>query len=154
LVLPITHKELYLGKLLTALIPAIAFEILSFVIMGIEINLIALPYLLPGAPLLVFGDISFWFVAFLLGALFSTVNVQLGIIISSLSKSYKSAQSISRIVIIAVVGLLFRSIDNPLLLSDLGFILLLGVILAVIVYIQVVIGSRLINREKLVANIG
>ena len=38
LVLPISHKELYLGKLLAALIPAIVFEVLSFVIMGIEIN--------------------------------------------------------------------------------------------------------------------
>ena len=154
LVLPITHKELYLGKLLAALIPAIVFEILSFVIMGIEINLIALPHLLPGAPLLVFGDISFWFVAFLLGTLFSTVSVQLGIMISSRSKSYKSAQSISGVIIIPIIGLMFGSIVNPLLLSDLGFILLLGVILAIIVYILIIIGSKLINREKLIANIG
>ena len=154
LVLPITHKELYLGKLLTALIPALFFEILSFVIMGVELNLIALPHLLPGDPLLVFGDLSFWLVAFLLGTLFSIVSVQLGIMISSRSKNYKSAQSISGIVIIPVVGLLFGSIINPFLLSDLGFILILGVILAGIVYIQVVIGSKLINREKLVANIG
>ena len=154
LVLPITHKELYLGKLLTALIPAIVFEILSFVIMGVEINLIALPHLLPGTPLLIFGDLSFWLVAFLLGTLFSIVSVQLGIMISARSKNYKSAQSISGIVIIPVVGLLFGSIINPFLLSDLGFILLLGVIFAAIVYIQIVIGSKLINREKLIANIG
>ena len=154
LILPITHKELYLGKLLTALIPAIFFEIISFVIMGIEINLIALPYLQPGDPLLVFGDLSFWLVAFLLGSLFSIVSVQFGIIISSRSKTYKSAQSISGIIIIPIMGLLFGSMVNPRLLSDIPLIFSLGAIFAVIVYIQVIIGSKLINREKLVANIG
>lgn len=154
LVLPISHKELYLGKLLAALIPAIVFEVLSFVIMGIEINLIASAHLLPGAPLLIFGDLSFWLVAFLLGSLFSIVSVQLGIMISARSKNYKSAQTISGIIIVPILGLLFGSMVNPLLLSDIGFILLLGVILAVIVYIQILIGSKLINREKLVANIG
>jgi ABC-type transport system involved in multi-copper enzyme maturation permease subunit len=154
LVLPISHKELYLGKLLAALIPAIVFEILSFVIMGIEINLIALPHTLPGEPLFVFGDLSFWLVAFLLGTLFSTVSVQLGIMISARSKNYKSAQSISGIIIVPILGLMFGSMVNPFLLSDIGFILLLGAILTVIVYIQVIIGSKLISKERLVANIG
>jgi hypothetical protein len=52
------------------------------------------------------------------------------------------------------MGLLFGSMFNPRLLSDLGIILVLGLIFAIIVYIQVIIGSKLINREKLVANIG
>jgi hypothetical protein len=57
-------------------------------------------------------------------------------------------------IFLPILGLMFGSMVNPLLLSDIGFILLLGAILTVIVYIQVIIGSKLISKERLVTNIG
>jgi len=62
LVLPITHKELYLGKLLAALIPAILFSVLAFFLMALEINLLVFQYKSPEAPLLILGDITFCFI--------------------------------------------------------------------------------------------
>ncbi|MHA1728383.1 MAG: ABC transporter permease subunit [Promethearchaeota archaeon] len=154
LVLPITHKELYLAKVLAAFLPSIVFSTLSFIIMGIEINIMAMGDVPSGAPPLIFGDITFWMVAFVLGTLFSLTSVQFGIMISARSKNTKSAQSISGVIIVPLMGLLFGSMFNPTLLSDPWILLLLTAILGSIVYVLQIIGSRVINREKLIANIG
>ena len=154
LVLPITHRELYLGKVMAALIPAVLFSVIAFVIMGVELNLIAISSIPRGAPLMVFGDLSFWLVAFVLGTLFSFMNVEAGIIISARSKNMKSAQSISGVFIVPVLGLILGGIANPILLSNIWSILLISLGFAVVDYILQKIGSKVINREKLIANIG
>jgi ABC-2 type transport system permease protein len=157
LVLPITHKELYIGKALAAFIPAFIFSIIAFSMIGIVLNIMVglsptgAP---PGALPLVFGDISFWIVAFGLGTLFSLMNVQAGIIISSRSKDMKSAQSISGVFVVPILGLVFGSLVNPLLLTDMVYVLILCAIFTVIVYILTILGSKFINRERLIANIG
>jgi len=157
LVLPITHKELYIGKALAALIPALIFSVMAFTIMGIVLNImvgIAPSGSPPGAPPLVFGDVTFWLVAFGLGTLFSLINVQAGIIISSRSKDMKSAQSLSGVFVVPILGLMFGSMVNPLLLSDVTYVLIISGVFAVVVYIFTLLGAKFINRERLIANIG
>lgn len=153
LVLPVSHREIYVGKMLTALIPSLFFSTVCFFIMGLEINLLAFQLIPAGEPLFIFGDITFWLIAFILGPLLSIVNIQTGLMISSRSKDVKSASTVSGFLIIPIIGLMFAGIANPSIMSTPWIILLLSGVLAILVYLLTIVGAKVINREKLVANI-
>lgn len=153
LTLPITHRELYLGKLLAAFIPSVIFSVIAFSGMGIISNILIMGDVPPGAPLLIFGDGSFWFVAFVLGGLISLISIQFGIMVSARSKNMKSAQSISGVVIVPTIGLMFGSMVNPNMLSNFVFLGVLSLIMLALVYLMTILGAKVINREKLIANL-
>lgn len=153
LVLPISHQELFLGKLLTALIPAIIFEFISFFVMSLVLNIMIWNFITQGYPLLILTDPSFWLIAFLLCTVFSIINVEFGLVISARSKDMKSAQSVSGVAVVPVLALIFSSMLNPLFLSNIWIIIIMSAILSLIAYIYKILGTKVINREKLIANL-
>lgn len=153
LALPMTHKELYVGKMITALIPSLFFSYISFLLMGLVFNITAGSQIPEGAPLFIFGDPSFWLIAFALSTLISMVNIQAGLMISARARDVKAAQSLTGTTLIPLLGILFAGMLKPDLLGNVWIILILCGIFSVVVYIMTIVGSKLINRERLVANL-
>ncbi|MCP4760902.1 MAG: ABC transporter permease [archaeon] len=153
LVMPITHKELFLGKLLASFIPSMVFTIVSFFLTGIVVNIMSSRFVPVGEPILVFGDLSFWLIAFCLGTLISLVDIQITLIISSRSKDVKTAQNLAGVLTLPVIGIMISSMILPLL-NNVVSILILAAVLAIIMIILIQIGSKVISRERLIANIG
>lgn len=153
LALPMTHRELYIGKMITALIPSLIFSYLSFLIMGLVFNITAGSQIPDGAPLFIFGDPSFWLIAFVLSTLISLVNIQAGLMISARARDVKAAQSLTGTTLIPLLGILFAGMFKPDLLGNIWIVLIICGIVGLVVYIMTVIGSKLINRERLVANL-
>ncbi|MBD3352693.1 MAG: ABC transporter permease subunit [Candidatus Lokiarchaeota archaeon] len=153
LVLPITHRELFLGKILMSVIPSIFFSIVSFFIMGVEVNIIAGEIIPEGEPLFIFGDLSFWFMAFILSTFLSIFNVQIGVIISVRSKDVKSAQTVMGFLILPLIGFMVFGMVQPALLNNALMILGISAIIGLLVYIMTIVGEKAINRERLIATL-
>ncbi|MHA1821232.1 MAG: ABC transporter permease subunit [Promethearchaeota archaeon] len=156
LILPITNKELFLGKLLASFLPGVIFSVVSFFIMGGLINLIILLYHVqvpPQAPMIMFGDVTFWLLVFILSPLISILNTIFGIMVSIRTKTMKSAQSISGIFVLPIVGIILAAIINPSFLANLWYITFISLIIALLNYVLWIVGSKLINREKLISNL-
>ena len=121
--------------------------------MGVEINLMTNQLIPPGEPIFIFSDPAFWMLAFLTGPLLSVVNIQAGLMISSRSKDVKSASTVSGFLILPLLGLIFATIANPMILSSELIVLVISGVLIGVVYGLTILGAKVINREKLVANI-
>ncbi|OLS16155.1 MAG: putative ABC transporter permease [Promethearchaeota archaeon CR_4] len=153
IVLPVTAKELFIGKVLAALIPALLYAVIGFAIMGILSNLLVLEPILAGNPPIIFADLSFWVIAFLLSPIFVLVMVQVVVAISARLSTAKSAQQVSMIFAIPIFGVMFISFTGPGIISDVGILLGLSAILLGIALVLANFGSRAINKERFIATL-
>jgi len=145
--LPITKKELIIGKVLTAFLPALILSFICFLILGIEINIMFLSHL--EGNILIFTDLTWLFTVFVLGPVMAFFNILVGVIISSRSKSFKNAQSITGSLVIPVFFFMFIQIFNPAFLAPLMILIISGIFgLFCIILIQ--LGKHLLNIEKLI----
>jgi len=153
-VLPVTSKEIFVGKALAALVPALFFTGIGFAIMSLVSNLLVLESIQAGLPLLIIGERNFWVIPFVLSPLFALVMVQVGVMISARLSTAKSAQQVSMIFMIPIMVLMFMSIANPEIISDIGFLLVLSVILLSIAILFANFGGKAINKERFIATLG
>ena len=153
LLLPITRQKLYLGKVAFALIPGLIVTGITFGLMGSIVNLCTYRPEIANLPLLVFGDGSFWALAWVVSPLFSLLIIQLGIGISARASSVKSAQSLSMLLFIpfslfalsAILG--GDSLENPWVLAGLcGILVCLNVVIASK-------GQIILNKERLISSV-
>ena len=145
--LPISKTELILGKVLSAFVPALLLSFTFFLLQGIIINLMFLPYL--EGNILIFLDLTWLAMIFLLTPSIAFLNILMGTMVSSRSKDFKSAQSITGSFIVPVLGLLFIQLVNPAFLSP-PMILLITAILLGLILIMLRIAKRLLVIEKLI----
>lgn len=145
--LPITKNELIVGKVLISFLPSITITFLCFIGMGTIINIILIPY--SEGLVLVFTDLIFILIAFLLSPLLTFFNIQISVIISSRSKDLKSAQSISGALVMPAFAVLFVQIFNPAFLS-VPIILIISGILALLCLFFLRIANKALDIEKLI----
>lgn len=145
--LPISKNELILGKVLVAFIPSILLSFIFFVFLGIEVNLIMLPYL--DGNILIFTDITWLLTIFLLVPAITLFNIIIMVIISSRTKSFKGAQTISGLLITPIIIIMFMQTFNPAFLSAI-MIIIISLIMIGICVLLVKIGKKCINIEKLI----
>ena len=147
LILPITDKELILGKVLTAFIPAIiatwaafgAFQALIFFMTYdiIGFNLIGLDWYL---------------LLFLFTPLLSFFSVIIMIISSSRAKDAKSAQNVAVIIILPVISLFFLQMTNLFVLNIIN-ILILSAFMGFLDLLMIHLGGKQLNRDRLISRI-
>ena len=145
--LPISKNELILGKVLVAFIPTVLLSFIFFVLLGIEVNLIMLEHL--NGSILIFTDITWLLTIFLLVPAITLFNIVIMVIISSRAKSFKGAQSISGLLIMPVIIIMFMQTFNPAFLSSL-MIIILSFIMICICVVLIKLGKRVIDIEKLI----
>ncbi|MGV9203485.1 MAG: ABC transporter permease subunit [Promethearchaeia archaeon] len=125
--LPISKMELILGKVFTSFIPGFLLSVILFGVEGIIMNFMFLEYL--EGNILLYTDVTWLLSVFLLIPALSLFNVLVSTMVSSRSKDFKSAQSITGALIVPVMILLFLQIFNPAFLSPLVSVIITVILL-------------------------
>jgi ABC-2 type transport system permease protein len=141
---PITTEELLTGKGLAASLPAIGATWGAFVIFVVGLPLV-------GASPAVYRSVfsATWLVAVLLvGPLLAALAVNFAIIVSSRVSDPRTAEQVSMVIIVPLLGLLFGQIAGVLVLN---VQLMLGVaaVLAVMDVGLIYVGARWFQRETI-----
>jgi len=145
---PVTDMELFLGKVLAALVPALVIDLLSFVLYAVVVN--AAGYRAMGR--LFFPAPTWWPMVFWLAPALIAAALGATVLVSSKSKSFMQTQQISGVVVLPVVALMLGQVTGLLFLSP-GLVLLIGLVVWVVGLGLVWIGARTFQRGELIARI-
>ncbi len=141
---PITTEELLVGKGVAAAVPAIAATWAAFIIFVVGLPLV-------GAAPAIYRNIfsPTWLIAILLvGPLMAVLAVNAAIIVSSRVSDPRTAEQVSMVIIVPVLGLLFGQVAGVLVLNA---ALMTGVAVALVVVDvgMIYLGARLFQRETI-----
>lgn len=124
---PISIKELFVGKVLASFIPSAFVSLLSFILCGIVVNLLAYSmfdkFIFPSSNWLI---MIFWLVPML-----TIFCILLNVFISARVKSFQEAQQLGGMIVIPVIALLIGQVSGIVFLGK-GLMLLIGGVLFVI----------------------
>lgn len=145
---PLTDRELFTAKLLSAWLPGVAVALGSFVIYGVVVN--ALSWLILGQ--MIFPN-AMW-VALALWVCPAAAGLGLGVmvLISVRVSTFQDAYQLSGLVVIPVVALMLGQVAGVLYLSVV-LVLLIGLLLWVIDAILLWFGIRTFQRGELIARL-
>ncbi len=152
--LPVSGKEIFIGKILASLIPALVYAVIGFALMGLLCNILMLEVIQTGVPPLIFTDPAFWVIAFVLSPVFVLLMVQVVVIISARLSSAKSAQQVSMIFAIPIFAVMILSLAEPGVINNVGFLLGLSAGLLGISLLLANFGGKAINKERFIASLG
>lgn len=122
---PITIKDLFIGKVLAAFIPAIVITLVSFLLFGIITT--SLTYKMFG--FLIFPNAN-WIVLILwVVPLITIFTILVNVFVSARAKGFQEAQQLGGILILPIMGLFVGQatgflVMNPMLLAIVGVIIL------------------------------
>ena len=143
---PATDGELFLGKLLSALVPALVVNLLSFALYALVVNAAGTHHGAPVLPALTWWPLVFWLAPARSTGMGSTV------LVSSKAKSFMQAQQISGLIVLPVAFLMIGQVTGLLFLSP-GVVMLIGAVAGVLGVGLVWIGTRTSKRGELIARI-
>jgi len=145
---PVSDADLFLAKVLTALLPAVVIGIASFVLMAVAIN-IAGDSMMGG---LFFPAAPWWLMVFWLGPAVSLMGLGATVLISARAQTFMQVQQMSGFLVLPIVLLMFSQISGFLFLG-VGVMLILGLVTFIIGAVLVVIGARTFSRGELIARV-
>lgn len=145
---PTTSRELFVGKVLSALLPAIAVSMISFVIYAIILNAVGWPVM----GRIYFPNIMWLILVFWVAPAVSCMGLGLSVILSSRVKTFQEAYQMSGMVVLPIVILMIGQVSGVIYLSTafaLGFGLVVWLIAAGVLWF----GARIFQREKMLAQL-
>ncbi len=145
---PLSEMELFVAKVLTALIPAIIISIGSFVLYGLVVNLSG--YRVMGG--LYFPTAVWWPLVFWLGPAVSVAGLGATVLISSKSKSFMQTQQLSGSLVLPIVFLMIGQVSGLFFLGPIVLIVMGLVVWAVGLWL-IWIGAKTFSRGELIARI-
>jgi ABC-2 type transport system permease protein len=145
---PVPDAELFLGKVLACVLPAIALGWISFILYGIVANLAALP--LMGR--IWFPPVTWWPLMLWLTPAIATLGMAVTVLISIRAKTFMEAYQMSGALVLIVLALVAGQASGILFLS-VEVSLLLGVGLWIVDGILIWVGVRTFARSSLLARI-
>jgi ABC-2 type transport system permease protein len=141
---PITTEELLAGKGLAAAIPAILATWAAFAIFVVGMPLVGTSQTVIRS---IFGPT--WLVAVLIvGPLLAALAVNFAIIVSSRVSDPRTAEQVSMVIIVPLLGLLFGQIAGVLVLN-VQLMVGVAVVLAVLDVALIYLGARWFQRETI-----
>ncbi|MBA8760070.1 ABC transporter permease subunit [Staphylococcus coagulans] len=145
---PITNKELMLGKILASFIPSVIITWLSITVYGIIINI----YTVKVMGEMVFPNLNWLIIGLLIAPLITFLSISLVVAISHRVKTSKSAQSISMLLILPIIGFLISQASGVFLF---GFTvsLILVIVLIILDFSVYLFISRTFNRGKFITKL-
>ncbi len=147
LVLPLTDREILIGKVLGALIPSLVASWISFLLMGVTLNLAGRTNL--GNYIIVFGDALWWLLEILLVTILSFTSTLFMVLISAKVRNVKAAQQYAAVVVIPIIGLVIGGMSQVFLLDLTGILFVSGIFGGIALGLAYLTTKRL-NREKLI----
>ena len=143
LLAPVRDRELLLGKLLGALVPALLVGLVTSLVYAVVVNVLLAPAIdglvLPTAPWLL---IVLWF-----GPAFTAAALGFTILVSARSKSTQGASQISGVAVVPLVAMTIGQVGG-VLLFDRRISALAGVVLWVLAAGLIGLGARVLTRER------
>ncbi len=146
LVLPLTDREILVGKALGVLIPSLAASWISFIVMGLMLNIVGRPSL--GNYVVIFGDASWWLLQSVLVTILNFISTLLMVLISAKVRNMKAAQQYSVLILMPIIGMMISGLSTFLI--DVNGILILSCILGAMALGLTKISTQHLNREKLI----
>jgi ABC-2 type transport system permease protein len=145
---PLSDTELLVGKILVALIPALAATWGAAAIYTIVTDLF--DYQLFGYPIL--PNLIWIVILFGLAPAFAIAAIGLSVIISSRVNGAREAQQLSGILVIPIVILMIGEISGIVLV---GVLAVLAILVGVVAldYVIIRVGLRLFNRERILSRL-
>jgi ABC-2 type transport system permease protein len=122
---PISIRDLFIGKVLASLVPALSISFIAFLINLIIVNLITYPYF---EEILFINStwltLMFWVIPTLV-----LFNIILNVLISAKVKSFQEAQQFGGILVLPIVGIVISQASglfflSPIILFLIGLVLL------------------------------
>ncbi len=145
---PATDAELFLGKVLAAVIPAISLSWLTYVIYIIVVN---------AGSFNLFGRIWFplapwWPMMFWLTPAFAVLGISSTVIISARVKTFMEAYQLTGSLVIVVLALVVGQATGVLFLG-VGMTFLIGTLLWIVDVLLIYMGLRIFKRSALIATL-
>lgn len=145
---PVSDTELFVAKLLVALLPALVISIASFVLYAIVVNLSG--YHAMGR--LFFPTAIWWPLVFWLGPGVSVAGLGATVLVSSKAKSFMQAQQISGLLVLPVVFLMISQISGLFFLGT-TLIVILGLFVWLVGIWLIWVGAKTFSRGELITRI-
>jgi ABC-2 type transport system permease protein len=141
---PITVKELFVGKVLSAFVPTMVLTIGSFILFGVITTVITYPMF----DAFIFPNTNWLLLVFWLSPIITLFTILIEVLVSARSKSFQEAQQIGGLVILPIVGLFVGQATGMLLISPV-ILLIVGLVLLVINLLLLFLISKYNNRNTL-----
>jgi ABC-2 type transport system permease protein len=145
---PATDGELFLGKVLAALIPGIGYTWVNFAIFAIVANIAGYPVM----GRVWFPTASWWGLMIFVVPAVALLGVSATVIISTRVKTFMEAYQVSGILIILILMLMVAQATGLLFLSPLVAVIV-GLAFFVIDAVLIWMGIRMFSRSELIARI-
>jgi len=145
---PTSDMELFLGKVLAAVIPAIALSWLTYLVYIIVVNVAS--YGLFGRiwfPLPTWRPMMFW-----LTPAFALLGISATVLISSRVKTFMEAYQLGGSLVVLVLGLVIGQVTGVLYLG-VGAVLLIGTLIWIVDAILIYISVRTFKRSMLITKL-
>jgi ABC-2 type transport system permease protein len=142
---PTTDLELFTGKVLSALIPAMAVSLLGFVLYGLTANIAAWPTM--GT---IFFPNTVWVVLILwVAPAVAVMGLGATVIVSSKVNSFQEANQIAGVIVLPLLILMIAQITGVMYLS-LALTFLLGFVFWLVAGILLYFGVRTFRRDEII----
>ena len=143
---PVTSMELVAGKSLASLVPAVVITWLAFVALCVGVDVVAWPL---GEGLLM-PNLLWTFGVVVLAPLFAFFGNGVAVIISARVAEARTAQQLSALVVLPLVGLVAGQVAG-FLTAGVGYYTLLGAVVLVLDGALLWASVRLLDRERLLS---
>jgi len=145
---PTSDMELFLGKVLAAVLPAIALSWLTHALYIVVVNVASFP---------LFGEIwfpldSWWPMMFWLTPALAVLGISATVLISSRVKTFMEAYQMSGSLVLFVLALVFGQISGVLILGS-GTVLVIGTLVWVVDAVLIYVSVSQFKRSALVAKL-
>jgi len=145
---PTTDVELFLGKVLAAVIPAIGLSWMTYLVYIIVVNVASYPLF----ERIWFPLPTWWPMMFWLTTPFALVGISATVMISSRVKTFMEAYQLSGSLVVLVLALVVGQITGVLFLG-VGTVMLIGTLIWIVDGILIYFSIRNFKRSMLIANL-
>ena len=145
---PAKDSELFLGKVLASVVPAVLFSWLSFLVYAVVVNAASWPAM----RWIWFPPVIWWPLMLWLAPAIATLGMAASVLISIRAKTFMEAYQLTGSLVVVVLLLVAGQVSGVLFLSP-AVILLLGLGVWLLDFILIRIGIRTFSRPALLSRI-
>ncbi len=145
---PLTDAELFVAKLLAALMPALVVTLVCFLLYGVSVNVGG--YRTMGG--IFFPASTWWPLVFWLAPGVSVAGLGIIVLVSSKAKTFMAAQQTASLLVLPIMFLMVGQVSGLFFLS-VGLLLGVGALVWLIGFWLIWIGSKTFSRGELIARL-
>lgn len=145
---PITDFELYVGKLLTAWLPALAITLLGAVVNVIVVNLAG--WNVMGR--VFFPNLTWLLIVMWMSPAVAALGLAALIVVSSRAKTVQESMQVGGLIILPIIAVIIAQITGVVYLSP-EVVVIAGVVVWIISLVVLRVGTRFFQRGELIARL-